>query len=69
MIVSKNNKKNPTEMPVVVVVVVVKNVHGFLNKHFHTFWAAAPKGLMTYAFTYAKIFPPSSPSFPPHFVA
>ena len=32
------------------------------------FWAAAPKGLMTYAFTYAEISPPpsSSPSlYPP----
>ena len=28
------------------------------------FWAAAPKGPMTYAFTYAEIFPPPS-SYPP----
>ena len=32
-----------------------------------TFWAAAPKGPMTYAFTYAEISPPPSPYPPPAF--
>ena len=34
--------------------------------HDFTFWAAAPKGPMTHAFTYAEIYPPSpAPPLPP----